>query len=183
MKAAEIEDLVETIPAQCGLFASTTRTCYAEGGESLTVQVRLVPAEEYASLDDWVFMHEDGLDYPRLRDMVCDFIIENRGNDMGKSDIEGRDRYPHHHPDELEKRDNEEKAKRNEIEEYVDSWQDDELTPDAQADPLIALIEDDSGLLQEIVKLYREGSSVWLERAARDLARVLIEHIKSRAGG
>jgi len=100
---------------------------------------------------------------------------------MGKSDIEGRDRYPHLHPEELEKRDKEgEKAKR---EEYVDSWAGDELTPDAQADPLVALIEDDSGLLQEIVKLYREGSSVWLERAARDLARVLIEHIKSRAGG
>ena len=78
MKASEIEDLVATIPAQCGLFASTTRTYYPEGGESLTVQVRLVPTEEYASLDDWVFMHEDGRDYPRLRDMVCDFIIENR---------------------------------------------------------------------------------------------------------
>ena len=180
MNAAEIEDLVETIPAQCGLFASTTRTFYAEGGESLTVQVRLVPAEEYASLDDWVFMREDLPGYANLRNQVYAFIIENREGGM---DIEGRDKYPHHHPDELEKRDNEEKAKRNEIEEYVDSWQDDELTPDAQADPLIALIEDDSGLLQEIVKLYREGSSVWLERAARDLARVLIEHIKSRAGG
>ena len=181
MNAAEIEDLVETIPAQCGLFASTTRTCYAEGGESLTVQVRLVPAEEYASLDDWVFMHEDGLDYPRLRDMVCDFIIENRGNDMGKSDIEGRDRYPHLHPEELEKRDKAVLAEMRARRDYLDSWIGDELTPEAQADPLVALIEDDSGLLQRFVSASLNGDLVEFERVAEVVANALVAHIKANA--
>ena len=98
---------------------------------------------------------------------------------MGKSDIEGRDRYPHLHPEELEKRDKEgEKAKR---EEYVDSWAGDELTPKAQANPLIAMIEDDSGLLQRLVAESRNGDLVEFERAAEAVADALVAHIKANA--
>ena len=100
---------------------------------------------------------------------------------MGKSDIEGRDKYPHLHPDEIEKRDNEEKANMKEREEYVDAWQDDELTPDAQANPLIAMIEDDSGLLQRLVAESRNGDLVEFERAAEAVADALVAHIKANA--
>ena len=96
-------------------------------------------------------------------------------------DIEGRDKYPHLHPEELEKRDKAVVAEMLARRDYLDSWIGDELTPEAQADPLVALIEDDSGLLQRLVAESRNGDLVAFERAAEAVADALVAHIKANA--
>ena len=90
-------------------------------------------------------------------------------------------RLPWMHPDALEERDNDRAAKAQALEDYVESWADDMLIPDAIDSPIQALIEHDSGLLQRLVADFCKGDAAELEITAGALARALIGHIKAQA--
>ena len=65
----------------------------------------------------------------------------------------------------------------------VEDWVDDNLTPEGFEAPLKSLINEDSGLFQELVSDYLKGDGAEFDNTSGRLARALISHIKRSMKG
>jgi len=92
-------------------------------------------------------------------------------------------RYPHLHPDALERRDQQEEAKEQALEDYTGDWLDGDLHDDGEvySAPLQALIDNDGELLGDLLRAYRSKDPQWFDHLAGRVARKLEAHIRGQA--
>ena len=84
-------------------------------------------------------------------------------------------RYPHLHPDALQRRDDAEAATQQAREDYVGDWLDGDLYDDGEtySAPLQALIDDDGEILGDLLRAYRSKDPAWFDHIAGRVARTL----------
>lgn len=94
-----------------------------------------------------------------------------------------RPRCMHLHPEVLAKRDEQEAAQAQALEDYVESWLDGSLYDDGEtyAAPLQALIDDDGEMLGDLLRAYRSKDPQWFDHLAGRVARALEKHVRGQA--
>ncbi len=96
-------------------------------------------------------------------------------------DINSRPAIRQYDPDYLAMRDARDEAQAQAREDYIDMWADDGLVPDAVDSALQALIDEDSGVLQQFLADYRHGDASEFDQRSGELARALERHVKAQA--
>ncbi len=90
---------------------------------------------------------------------------------MHAIDINSRPIIRQYDPDYLAMRDARDEAQAQATEDYIDMWAEDDLVPDAIDSALQALIDEDSGVLQQFLADYRHGDASELDQRSGELAR------------
>ncbi len=100
---------------------------------------------------------------------------------MHAIDITSRQVIRQYDPDYLAMRDARDEAQAQATEDYIDMWAEDDLVPDAIDSALQALIEEDSGVLQQFLADYRHGDASEFDQRSGELARALERHVRGQA--